>query len=287
MNFDLREIAADIRNQIEKRKKELDLAFYEEEHIYHMRDNNGMMRDNYLSVSKIIKKFYEQFDSQGISLRIAKGDIEKQKKILEEWKNAGEYSANMGSRVHFELEKELINRYQNYKEVRVPIFNIDEAQQQRSDSMIKAGTSFLNLMEERNATLIDTEMVLGDPDLGYVGQPDKIWLMLNKEKNGYGVVITDWKTNQPKNFESQYYTKKMYAPFQKYDSTALTHYYLQLPLYGKLFFKMLEKTKYKNLSLLGCVIVLLMDDGNYKEYKVPSEINQQILNLDIKKFLTK
>ena len=39
-------------------------------------------------------------------------------------------------------------------------------------------------MEERGAVLLDTEIILGDPELGYVGQPDKIWLMFNKQKTG-------------------------------------------------------------------------------------------------------
>ena len=28
-------------------------------------------------------------------------------------------------------------------------------------------------------------MVLGHPDLGYTGQPDKVWLVMNKEKTGF------------------------------------------------------------------------------------------------------
>ena len=31
--------------------------------------------------------------------------LKKQKKLLNEWKTAGDLSTNMGSRVHFELEK--------------------------------------------------------------------------------------------------------------------------------------------------------------------------------------
>jgi len=285
MSIDLKKISTEIRKQIDKRRKDIDLSFYEEEHVYHMRDNNGMMRDNYLSVSKVIKKFYEQFDSETMSLRIAKGNLEEQKKLLDKWKQAGDYSVNVGSRVHYELEKELISRYGNYKEVRTPIFSIDESQQIKSDSMIEAGKGFLNLMEERGAVLLDTEIVLGDPDLGYVGQPDKVWLMMNKDNQNFGFVITDWKTNQPKNFESQYYTKKMYMPFENYDSTALSHYYVQLPLYGKLLLKMLENTKYSDVGILGCVIVLLKDDATFQEYKVPMDINRKVLNLDIKQYV--
>ncbi len=33
--------------------------------------------------------------------RMAKGDVKKQKELLEQWKASGEYSTNMGSRVHY------------------------------------------------------------------------------------------------------------------------------------------------------------------------------------------
>ena len=117
-----------------------------------------------------------------MALRMSKGDPEGQAELLAEWKRAGDLSTNMGSRVHFELESDLIGRFDNYKEVRKPIFEINEEQQRKSDNMIVAGKQFLDLMLERGAILLDTEIVLGDPNEQYTGQPDKTWLMMNKEK---------------------------------------------------------------------------------------------------------
>jgi hypothetical protein len=282
--MNLQKISKEINGLLEKRRKKLKLNFIEEEHIYHMLDGDGNLRNDYLSVSKLVKKFYEPFDADSKSLELSKGDLNKQKQLLEQWKSAGDYSVNMGSRVHYELEKYLIEKNNNYKEVRKPIFEIDEKQKLKSNMMIEAGKKFLSLMEERKATLLDTEIVLGDPELAYVGQPDKIWLMANKTNDNYGIVITDWKTNQPKNFEVKPYTKKMFRPFETYDDTALSHYYLQLPLYGKLFLKMLENTKYSDLKLLGCVVVLLKDDGNFVEYKVPQSVNKTIMELNINQY---
>ena len=193
----------------------------------------------------------------------------------------------MGSRVHFELESELIGRFDNYKEVRQPIFTINEEQQRKSDNMISAGKQFLDLMLERGGILLDTEIVLGDPTEQYTGQPDKVWLMQNKEKDGFGFVITDWKTNQPKNFEVHHYTGKLYPPFNNYHDNALGHYYLQLPLYGRLLRKMLEGTKYEDTKLLGNVVVLLKDDGTFVEYKVPPQINNAILTMDLSKYISR
>jgi hypothetical protein len=285
--MNLNDVSLEIRDLMEKRRDELNLSFIEEEHIYYMMDTDGVLKKNFPSVSKVVRKFHKHFDSEGKALQMANGDPEGQQKLLSEWKAAGDYSTNMGSRVHYVLETDTISRFGSYKEVRQPIFNCDETQITKSDSMIIAGKKYLDLMNERGAILLDTESILGDPELGYTGQPDKLWLMMNKEKTDFGFVITDWKTNQPKNFEPQYYTKKMYHPFNSYDDTALGHYYLQLPLYGKLVIKMLQGTKYESIKMLGCVVVLLKDDETFQEYKVPGYVNNTILNMDIKKYLTK
>jgi len=285
--MNLHEIAHEIRESVEKRRQELELTFVEEDHVYYMKDISGKIKSNFPSVSKVIKNFYIPFDAESKSLQMANGDVVKQQQLLNEWKAAGDYSTNMGSRVHYVLENELIKQYKDFKTVREPIFQCDEQQLQRSDNMILAGKNFLDLMHERGAVLLDTEMVLGDPELGYTGQPDKIWLMNNKEKNGFGFVITDWKTNQPKNFKIQPYTGKMLHPFQNFYDTALSHYYIQLPLYGKLLIKMLEYSKFNNVKLLGCVVVLLKDDGTFEEFRVPPEISQTILDMKRKQYLKK
>jgi hypothetical protein len=283
--MDLKEISKEINVLLEKRRKELDLSFIEEDHIYYMRDTDGVLRKTFPSVSKVIKKFYKPFDAEGNSLRMSNGDPEAASQLQEQWKGLADYATNMGSRVHFELEKETIIRNGNYKEVRQPLFECDEAQLIKSDSMITAGKQFLSLMEERGGILLDTEIVLGDNELGYTGQPDKVWLMMNKDKSNFGLVITDWKTNQPKNFEIQHYTGRMLSPFNEYRDTALSHYYIQLPLYARLLLKMLKGTKYENLQLLGCVVVLLKEDGTFLEYKVPQIVNGLVMNLDLKKYI--
>ncbi len=283
--MNLKEISKEINELLEQRRRDLDISFVEEEDIYYMRDTEGVLRKTFPSVSKLIKKFHKPFDAEGTALRMCNGDPEAAAQLQEQWRDLGKYATNMGSRVHFELEIEAINRNGNYKDVRQPIFECDEAQLTKSESMIVAGKQFLTLMEERGAVLLDTEIILGDNELGYTGQPDKCWLMLNKEQTDFGLVITDWKTNQPKNFEVQHYTGKMYSPFNEYHDTALGHYYLQLPLYARLLLKMLKGTKYENLKLLGCVIVLLKEDGTFVEYKVPQKVNKLVMDLDITKYI--
>jgi len=285
--MDLKLISEEINELLEVRRKELELTFIEDQHTYYMKDTNGVLRKTFPSVSKVVKKFHKHFDAEGTALRMSNGDPEAARLLQEQWKEAGSYSTNMGSRVHFELESYTVDMFGGYKDVRQPIFEVDESQILKSDSMISAGKEFVELMVKRGAILIDTESILGDNELEYTGQPDKLWLMMNKEQTDFGLVITDWKTNQPKNFEVQHYTGRMFAPFQEYHDTALGHYYLQLPLYARLFLKMLKGTKYENIKLLGCVVVLLKDDGTFVEYKVPAQVNNTILNMDITKYTKK
>ena len=276
----LSNIAQEIRELVKTRQQELGLTFEEDKHIYTM---NG--RKDYPSVSKVLKQFYTEFPSEEVSYHKAGGDPQKQQQLLDEWAAAGDYSTNMGSRVHYVLEKNVIERNGNYKEVRQPIFDCDLTQMMKGDAMINAGKKYIDLMEERGAVLLDTEMVLGDPELGYTGQPDKVWLMMNKTQTEFGLVITDWKTNKKKNFQETSYTKRLKDPFGKFPDTALGHYYLQLPLYAKLLLKMLQGTKYADVKLLGCVITHLSDEAQFEEYRVPQEIVNTVLDMDVKKYL--
>jgi hypothetical protein len=214
---------------------------------------------------------------------MSKGDEVKQEELLNSWKEKGEYAANMGSRVHYFLEKFMIDTYNNPKEIREPFFECNEEQIKKSEKMILAGELFVRKMQKRNAVLLDTELVLGDCSLGYVGQPDKVWLVENKQGTDYGFLITDWKTNNPENFKPQRFTKKMLAPFDTLDSTALGHYSIQLPLYGRLLCKMLEGTDFESKKMLGAIVVLLKENQFFEEFKIPKEIYSKVWGLDIAK----
>jgi len=283
MSFDLKQISSEIREILDTKRDYLGLTFYEDSHTYKMKDLNGTYRRDWPSVSKVMKLFYEQFDSDAVAEKNSGGDPVKKAKLLKEWADAGTYSTNMGSRVHYFLEKKFLEMFGGYKEVRQPIFECDFTQILKGDSMVSAGTNYLNLMVERGAVLLDTEIVLGDPELGYTGQPE--WLIMNKEQTEVGLVITDYKTNKPKNFEESHFTTSMKYPFEKHPNNALGHYFTQLPFYGKLLLKMLQGTKYENIKLFGCIIVLVKDDGTFEEFRVPKDVITTILDMDMSKYL--
>jgi hypothetical protein len=281
----LNQIAKDIREIVEQKRNEFKLVFFEDEHKYLMNDVNGENRSDFPSVSKVLKKFYKAFPTEEAAFNKAGGDFLEMERLITEWRRLGEESTNMGSRVHYFLETDLINRYGEYKEVRKPIFDCDLVTMGRGDQMVTAGKKYLDLCEQRGLVLLDTEMVLGHPELGYVGQPDKVWLTMNAKGDEFGILITDWKTNKEKNFQTTKYTESMYTPFEEYPNNALGHYYLQLPFYGKLLLKMLEGTKYENIKLLGSIVVLLKDDTTYQEFRVPKPVIETIMGMDTKTFL--
>lgn len=284
--MDLNKIRDEINGLIKKRQEEIQLTFEEETHTYTMMNNDGVLVSNWISVSKVLKKFYEEFPAEEISLKKAKGDVVEQQRLLAEWKAAGDYSTNMGSRVHYFLEKKSHEIFNIIKEVRKPEFDCDFTQILKGDSMINAGTNFLKLMKERGAILLDTEIVLGDPNLLYVGQPDKVWLIESKDKKSVGLIITDYKTNKPKNFEENQFTKRMKAPFQKHPDNALGHYFLQLPFYGKLLKEMLKGSKYEDIKFFGCIIVLLKENSDFEEFRVPKDVIDTVFSMEMKQYLS-
>ena len=284
--MDLKKIAQEIREIISQKQKEFQLTFEEESHTYTMLDLNGELKSDFPSVSKVMKIFYDEFPTEQAAYSKAGGDPDEAERLINEWAELGRKSTNLGSSCHFILEEHTLKEFGIEKEVRQPIFDCDAEQIIKSDSMIVAGKRYIDLLKERGCVLIDTEMVLGHPELGYTGQPDKVWLVVGT--NGkIGILITDWKSNKPKNFETTRYTKKMKAPFQDLPDNALGHYNTQLPFYGKLLLKMLEGTKYEDISLLGCIIVLITDEREYHEYRVSKKTMNTILEMEMEKYLTK
>jgi len=74
----LKNVATEILDILEKRRQELELTFVEDTHTYTMKNSQGELKSDWVSVSKVIKNFYEEFDSEGISFKKAKGDLDVQ-----------------------------------------------------------------------------------------------------------------------------------------------------------------------------------------------------------------
>jgi len=109
--MNLYEIRDEINEIIRKKQEELGLVFFEDTHTYTMLDTDGKPRSNWPSVSKVMKLFYDEFPADEIAEKKAKGDPEEKARLLKEWADAGTYSTNMGSRVHYLLEKKSVEMF--------------------------------------------------------------------------------------------------------------------------------------------------------------------------------
>lgn len=279
--IDLNIAVKEINDILEKKRKELKLTFKEEGHEYKMLDKNGKITNNFPSVSSVLEEFFTPFDAETKALEMCYGNVSEQKLLLENWRNLGVYATNKGSRVHYELEKYALKKYGINKKVRKPIFECDEQQMVDSDMMIKAGKNFIDLMYNRGCILLETELILGSLSLGFVGQGDNFWLSYNKRKDGFGLIISDHKSNKVKNLIAQPYNDNLHHPFETWVSYALTHYYIQLALYGRLLKDMLKGSKYEDIPLLGCIVDSLRDDGSFVEYRVPQVFIDTIMTIDL------
>jgi hypothetical protein len=276
---ELLKISDEIKKLIDDKQKELSLTFVEDTHTYHIKKLDGEMTTKFPSVSSVIKQFYEEFPSLEKSLSMSDYDLMAQDELLKEWKATADYANSKGSRVHYLLETDLLEQYGSYKKVRKPIFECDEQQTNDGNAMIDAGHKFINLMHRRGAVLLDTEIILGSSVLKYTGQPDKVWLIYKGDELGF--IITDWKTNKIKNFQVHHYTSPMLPPFESEMDTALAHYKIQLPLYGRLLLDMLKGTKYEKIKFFGCVIVHLTANKTFAEYRVGSKFIDIVMNMDV------
>lgn len=285
--MNLKNIANEINNIIEEKRKKIKLEFIEDGHIYYMEDQDGVVRSDFPSVSHVLEQFFTPFNADEKALQMCNGDVNEKIKLIEKWEYAGTYASNKGSRVHYELEKYAISKALRNKDIRMPIFECDAQQIVDSNNMILAGKQFIDLMFSRGCELIDTEMVLGSKELKYVGQADNFWLSYNKNKTDFGIIITDHKTNKVKNMEPQRYNDFLHEPFSDWISYALTHYYIQLSLYLRLFKDMLNGTKYENIQILGGILNSVRDDATFVEYRVPRVFIDKINNMDLSYYVSK
>ena len=150
--MELKKIAEEIREIISKRQEEIKLTFEEERHRYTMMDLDGEIKDDFPSVSKVMKLFYDEFPAEKKAFEMAGGNPDEADRILKEWAEKGRKSTNMGSRVHYLLEEHTLKEFEINKEVRKPIFDCDAEQIVTSDTMIVAGKHYIETQKNRGCS---------------------------------------------------------------------------------------------------------------------------------------
>ena len=273
--MEINEKAQEIRDALQRYRESVNLTFTEEGHKYTI---DGI--DKIVSVSGIVSRYHESFDAEEVSLRMCDGDEEAAQELRDDWSERGRVARLTGNYVHYHLEKYLVDLFELDKEVREPILEgIDESMIKRGDNLIQAGKAQVQRMVDAGAVLVDTEVVMGSPKAGYVGQCDCLWLGRDKDGN-FKLCLTDWKTNKPSKFSYSMFNKPMFAPFEDTPDNAVGKYSLQLGLYERLVVDMLDDPE---LVFSSSIIVSLRQrpKGSYKEFRLTDEMRQLIYNLEV------
>lgn len=269
-------LAHDIRSELDIERANRKLSFVEKTHKYSIYDPiNERITSNLPSVSSLLKEYYEPFDSLTKSLQMMDGDEDKAAELRMEWQKKGNDATSIGSYTHYKLEQYVWNLFDISKDVRKPYYTLGNSELLEAQGMLKTGVDLIHTIINNGFVPLDTEVVMGSIDLGYFGQCDNIWL--GEYKGRIVFLMTDYKTNQTKNFQEAPYNLPMRHPFQELLDTDLSKYYIQQPLYAQLFKDMLKNTIYKDIPFIGFRILHLRDGGN--SIKIPNWVYNEIKKL--------
>lgn len=194
------------------------VSFNPETHLY---ANNC---NNLTSVTTLISKFKNEFDSDYWSKKIALRENTTQEIILQKWKEKAFKSTEIGTAIHkiFEDYTNGIYCFENEK----LSFNYNELKFDFLEDFNKKKNVSLKFIENfflsKRLTPIEAEYIVYNDFLA--GQIDNI------SKDNFGnYYILDFKTNEK--IDEYSYGKKMKGLFSDFNDSSYYHYCLQLSIY--------------------------------------------------------
>ena len=231
--------------------------FVEKSHTYYY--NNSKVK---YSVTQYIDRFFEPFDSQGISKRYAEKHGKSQQEVLDEWERKGTVSALAGTAIHSYME--------NLK--RGKEFEIDYSQAIANGLLDEVKERVEKLLPQAKAFHNDTLGRLFPIQLEYtVGIEDVIagnidMLCWNAWANEFQ--IWDYK-NLKEMSTKNYYGKRCLRSFSPYDDCSLVHYSIQLGTYKAIVERQL------GINIGGCYLVHFDYQSKDPQFKVHRCIDLQ------------
>ena len=180
------------------------------------------------SVTTLLSKFKNPFDSEYWSKVIAKREKVTQEEILERWKEKAFKSTEIGTAIHKIFEDFTENKYSFLNNELVFDYNVLKPEYV-TDFNLKKEVA-LKLLKDKFITKriipIHTEFIAYNDYLA--GQIDMI---ATDSKGNY--YILDFKTNEKIDFEA-YQSKKMLGDLSEIEDCSYYHYCLQLSIYKEL-----------------------------------------------------
>lgn len=218
-----------------------------------------------ISVTTLLNKFKNEFDSDYWSKVIAKRENVTQQEILLKWKQKSFKSTEIGTAIHKIFEDYTDNKYSILHDELIfdyNILNIDFL-----DDFNKKKIQALRFIKDffitKRIIPIHSEYIVYNEYLA--GQID----MICKDSNNNFYII-DFKTNEKIDFES-YKSKKMLGVLDFIEDCNYFHYCLQLSIYKKLL---------KNINITKIYIIHITTE-NYHFI----ECEDVLKNIDLNKLL--
>lgn len=218
------------------------IRFNSEDHSYWIGETK------LLSVTSLISTLLRPFDSDTMSLKVAKREGVSQAEILATWEAKGERSRKRGERVHSYIEGILRNEHDD----------LEDALNERLPEMAAFNNAWTALQTKFGAKVEDCECVVGDMVLGIAGRVDVVLeLTINGATKRH---VVDWKTGK---FRKENRFGKLFAPFDTEDECEFVKAGLQISTYRLLLERSSQGEQYGD-----GYVVHLGDDGKFIVYKV-------------------
>lgn len=207
------------------------LSFIEETHKYFV-DGKPIK----LSVSGKCNQYLKPFDTDGISIGVARKEGKSQAEVLKEWKDISDEAIKIGNKTHIFGE----------------LYALDRTLKP-SNGYEEAVVKFWKEMPEHIVPVM-LEAQMYHKKFLFAGTSDI--LLYNKKTEKY--IIADYKTN--KDLFKNYKKQTMLAPFDNLLDQPINHYQLQLSYYQILIEQIPE------IEVTNRFIVWIKPDGEYEMY---------------------
>jgi ATP-dependent exoDNAse (exonuclease V) beta subunit len=191
--------------------KSISLTFNEKDHSYIDNENSV-----YTSVTTLIGKYFEPFESEIIAERCAIKRGTTKEALLKEWKDIAEAAAHQGSEVHNMLQCLFTNIEYTNKQSEI---------YKRYDKQTRLIHN--HIINEKKLIPVFIEKILFDPIHKVAGTVDGVFLFPDKSK----YLILDWKTSKHLDTYSVY-KKYGYFPFDQFHDCNHVHYSIQVMIYS-------------------------------------------------------
>ncbi len=187
------------------------------------------------SATNYIKKFYPEFDLDGVAKMSAKAWGVDEQELKDMWKSNGEITASLGTSVHSALE-----HYHKFQKIGKDVQNKKKMEENYALPKHPLIRNIVKEFIEADTFVgnVESEILITDVARGYCGLADRA--LITGERS---CRIQDYKINIDS--EKEETNLKAFAPFDVLPANKLTKYQLQMSFYAN----MLQKSGWKVYGL--------------------------------------